>query len=110
MNLVTDYLQKIKNSFIVELNKSEEELLKFEISLKENKKFISLLEESEDTNYDAFSPRSVDYYQKRKINELKNEQKEILDQIRNIKNNIKILQSKISEIDDVIMECEKMHY
>lgn len=110
MNLVTDYLQKIKNSFIVELNKSEEELLKFEISLKENKKFISLLEESEDTNYDAFSPRSVDYYQKRKINELKNDQKEILDQIRNIKNNIKILQSKISEIDDVIMECEKMHY
>lgn len=110
MNLVTDYLQKIKNSFIVELNKSEEELLKFEISLKENKKFISLLEESEDTNYDAFSPRSVDYYQKRKINELKNDQKEILDQIRNIKNNIKILQSKISEIDDVIMECEKMLY
>ena len=110
MNIVTDYLQKIKQTFVIELQECEQELINYDISLKENKRFISLLEESEDTNYDAFSPRSVDYYQKRKINELKNDQKEILDQIRKIKNNIKILQSKISEIDDVIKECEKMHY
>ena len=105
--MVITYLEKIRNQFIekkIDLNARLSETM---IIHKENVEFIKLLEQNDDSNFEAFTPRTVNSFHKRKINELKDEQKLIETEIDNLNNELLILERQISEVNEVIKEAKK---
>ena len=102
--MVKEYLQQIKDSYLEEKHTLEKQLKSSEIELKENIEMIKMLEESNDSSYELFTPRNVNSKNKTKINELMEEQKSIIDSIENLKNSIKEYADKIEQLDEVMEE------
>lgn len=102
MEIVIEYLEKTKNGFHDQRNTLEQQKKDLEIQLKENTRFIQLLQETDDFTFEAFSPRSINAYQKTKIKELQTEKKELMKSIETVKESIGILTEKILEIDQVL--------
>lgn len=75
--MVISYLEKLQSEYMQEKLNAEKELSDLQIHLRENIEFIKLLEESNDPNYEALTPREVNSKNKTKILELREEQKEI---------------------------------
>ena len=102
--MVIEYLQQIKDSYIEEKHALEKQLNLLEIQLKENTGMIKMLEETNDSCYELFTPRNVNSKNKAKINELMEEQKSINESIDNLKNSIKEYSSKIEQLDQIVEE------
>ena len=75
--MVIEYLQQIKDSYFEQKHGLEKQLNLLEIQLKENIGMIKMLEETNDSCYELFTPRNVNSKNKAKINELMEEQKTI---------------------------------
>ena len=102
--MVIEYLQQIKDSYFEEKHALEKQLNLLEIQLKENTGMIKMLEETNDSCYELFTPRNVNSKNKAKINELIEEQKSINESIENLKNSIKEYSSKIEQLDQIVEE------
>lgn len=101
-DMVKDYLEKTKQRFLeerVNLVKQEKMLNNH---IKENIKFIQLLEETNDSNYESFTPRDVNPYNRNRIHELEEEQKTIMEQLNDVQSALSELDCKIGEIESVI--------
>lgn len=83
--MVIEYLQQIKDSYFEQKHGLEKQLNLLEIQLKENTGMIKMLEETNDSCYELFTPRNVNSKNKAKINELMEEQKSINESIENLK-------------------------
>lgn len=102
--MVIEYLQQIKDSYFEQKHALEKQLNLLEIQLKENIGMIKMLEETNDSCYELFTPRNVNSKNKAKINELMEEQKSINESIENLKNSIKDYSSKIEQLDQIVKE------
>lgn len=102
--MVIEYLQQIKDSYFEQKHGLEKQLNLLEIQLKENIGMIKMLEETNDSCYELFTPRNVNSKNKAKINELMEEQKTINESIENLKNSIKEYSSKIEQLDQIVEE------
>ena len=102
--MVIEYLQQIKDSYFEQKHALEKQLNLLEIQLKENTGMIKMLEETNDSCYELFTPRNVNSKNKAKINELMEEQKTINESIENLKNSIKEYSSKIEQLDQIVEE------
>ena len=102
--MVIEYLQQIKDSYFEQKHALEKKLNLLEIQLKENTGMIKMLEETNDSCYELFTPRNVNSKNKAKINELMEEQKSINESIENLKNSIKEYSSKIEQLDQIVKE------
>ena len=102
--MVIEYLQQIKDSYFEQKHALEKQLNLLEIQLKENTRMIKMLEETNDSCYELFTPRNVNSKNKAKINELMEEQKSINESIDNLKNSIKEYSSKIEQLDQIVEE------
>ena len=102
--MVIEYLQQIKDSYFEQKHALEKQLNLLEIQLKENTGMIKMLEETNDSCYELFTPRNVNSKNKSKINELMGEQKSINESIENLKNSIKEYSSKIEQLDQIVEE------
>ena len=102
--MVIEYLQQIKDSYFEQKHELEKQLNLLEIQLKENTGMIKMLEETNDSCYELFTPRNVNSKNKAKINELMEEQKTINESIENLKNSIKEYSSKIEQLDQIVEE------
>ena len=102
--MVIEYLQQIKDSYFEQKHALEKQLNLLEIQLKENIGMIKMLEETNDSCYELFTPRNVNSKNKAKINELMEEQKSINESIENLKNSIKEYSSKIEQLDQIVKE------
>jgi|GEM_PF-854356 len=102
--MVIEYLQQIKDSYFEQKHGLEKQLNLLEIQLKENIGMIKMLEETNDSCYELFTPRNVNSKNKAKINELMEEQKSINESIENLKNSIKEYSSKIEQLDQIVKE------
>ena len=102
--MVIEYLQQIKDSYFEQKHGLEKQLNILEIQLKENIGMIKMLEETNDSCYELFTPRNVNSKNKAKINELMEEQKTINESIENLKNSIKEYSSKIEQLDQIVEE------
>ena len=102
--MVIEYLQQIKDSYFEQKHGLEKQLNLLEIQLKENIGMIKMLEETNDSCYELFTPRNVNLKNKAKINELMEEQKSINESIENLKNSIKEYSSKIEQLDQIVEE------
>ena len=104
IEIVQEYLQQIKDSYFEQKHGLEKQLNLLEIQLKENIGMIKMLEETNDSCYELFTPRNVNSKNKAKINELMEEQKTINESIENLKNSIKEYSSKIEQLDQIVEE------
>lgn len=102
--MVIEYLQQIKDSYFEQKHGLEKQLNLLEIQLKENIGMIKMLEKTNDSCYELFTPRNVNSKNKAKINELMEEQKSINESIENLKNSIKEYSSKIEQLDQIVKE------
>lgn len=102
--MVIEYLQQIKDSYFEQKHALEKQLNLLEIQLKENTGMIKMLEETNDSCYELFTPRNVNSKNKAKINELIEEQKTIKESIENLKISIKEYSSKIEQLDQIVEE------
>lgn len=102
--MVIEYLQQIKDSYFEQKHALEKQLNLLEIQLKENTGMIKMLEKTNDSCYELFTPRNVNSKNKAKINELIEEQKTINESIENLKNSIKEYSSKIEQLDQIVKE------
>ena len=100
--MVVEYLEKIRDTYTkerVELSSKLNEILKLQ---KENEEFIKVLELNEDPSFEAFTPREVNSFNKKKIEELNENQKYLLDEMENISSKLQSLDEKLEEIREVI--------
>ena len=65
--MVIEYLQQIKDSYFEQKHALEKQLNLLEIQLKENTGMIKMLEETNDSCYELFTPRNVNSKNKAKI-------------------------------------------
>lgn len=107
-NMVKEYLEKTKQKLVdqkKELKIKEKEL---HLHVRENIEFIRALEDEIDPNYEAFTPRKINAYNEKKIEELKQAQKLLTDQLNEVRQKLYETGLDIAEIDSVIkVEAER---
>ncbi len=100
--MVVSYLEKIREKFQRELIEVNLLLNKALAEQRENVEIIKLLEVNDDPNFESFTPRPVNSFNKTKIAELKEEQKELEVRITDLKNQVTSLENEIKEVTEVI--------
>ena len=80
--MVEEYIQKIYEELLKEEQNSAKRISDLQIHLKETQAMIALLEETNDPNYESFTPRKVNSRNKQKIDELHAEMKELEEAIQ----------------------------
>lgn len=100
--MVKNYLEQTREGFIKDRIQLVEQETSLHNHLKENIRFVQLLEETNDPNYESFTPREVNVRNRQKINELEQEQKELVDQINEVRTSISDIDCQINEINSVI--------
>ena len=81
-NIKEEYIQKIYEELLKEEQNSAKRISDLQIHLKETQAMIHLLEETNDPNYESFTPRKVNSRNKQKIDELHAEMKELEEAIQ----------------------------
>lgn len=100
--MVINYLERIREKYqneLIELNLSLRKTLSVQ---RENVEIIKMLEMNEDPTFEAFTPRPVNSFNKKKIIELNEEQKIIEQKIADLKEQISDVEKEIEEVTEVI--------
>lgn len=100
--MVVSYLEKIREKFQNELIDLNLLLNKAISEQRENTEIIKLLEVNNDPNFESFTPRPVNSFNKTKIIELKEEQKVLELKIEELKQKIQDIENELDEINEVI--------
>jgi len=100
--MVVNYLEKIRERYQRELIELNLLLNKALSEQKENIEIIKLLEVNDDPNYESFTPRPVNSFNKTKIGELKEEQKILEERIADLKLKVDDMEKEIQEVTEVI--------
>lgn len=103
--MVKEYLEKTREEFLINKSSLTEKLTSAENHFKENLKIIQMLEDTNDPNFEAFTPRKINNYNRKKIAELNEEQKLIEAQIKVLHKQISDIDCDIAEICSVIKVC-----
>lgn len=106
--MVITYLEKLRDEYLQEKLESEKELNRLQLKSRETEQFILLLEETNDPNYESFTPRKVNSKNKKKILELEEEQKKIQESIAQAKLHFDACQKKLAELEQVLKEAKKI--
>ena len=100
--MVVEYLEQTKKQFIDKRESLLDEISSLEIKSKENIRMIQMLEDTNDDNFESFSPREVSSYNKSKMVELSEEQKQIQQLLQDYRSEVLELNLKIDEVTSVI--------
>ena len=100
--MVVTYLERIREKFQEEQININTQLSIANIQLRENVEIIKFLESNVDRNFEAFTPRQVDGFNIRKIDELKDEQIEINDRISILQTELEMTNEELEKITEVI--------
>lgn len=100
--MVVEYLEQTKKQFIDKRESLLDEISSLEIKSKENIRMIQMLEDTNDDNFESFSPREVSSYNKSKMVELSEEQKQIQQLLKDYRSEVLELNLKIDEVTSVI--------
>ena len=100
--MVVEYLEQTKKHFVDKRESLLDEISSLEIKSKENIRMIQMLEDTNDDNFESFSPREVSSYTKSKMVELSEEQKQIQQLLQDYRSEVLELNLKIDEVTSVI--------
>ena len=100
--MVVEYLEQTKKQFIDKRQSLLDEISSLEIKSKENIRMIQMLEDTNDDNFESFSPREVSSYTKSKMVELSEEQNQIQQLLKDYRSEVLELNLRIDEVTSVI--------
>lgn len=100
--MIISYLEKIKEQYQEKRIDAVNRLNAAKNEFKENAEFIKLLESNNDSNFEAFTPRQVNRFNRVKIEELKERQKCLTNTVSDIRVEISSIDYEICEINSVI--------
>ena len=96
--MVKDYLEKIRQEYIEHKVSLEEQISSYENKVKENTKFLQVLEKETNPGYEAFSPREFNSFHKEKMEELRADQKRISNEIMCLRDQMQEYEFRIADI------------
>ena len=100
--MVVGYLERIRERLLEEQININAELNVMNIKFKENVEIIKFLESGIDRNFEAFTPRQIDGFNLRKIDELKIEQSDIKDNIDMLQTKLSMANTELEKVTEVI--------
>lgn len=100
--MVVNYLEKIREKFQAELIELNLLLNKALCEQRENIEIIKMLEINDDPNFESFTPRPVNSFNKTKILELKEELNVLDFKITELKTKVEEVENEIKEVTEVI--------
>lgn len=102
VEMIKSYLKKLQNEYLEDKLNVEREINNIQIRIKENEKFIELLEETNDMSFESFTPREVHTRNKDKIIELKEEHRQLNECLEKQKIKYDELVQQLDELNEVI--------
>lgn len=108
--MIVSYLKNIKSEYLEHKKQSEKKIKDINMHIKENIELINLLggRIDIDTEYEAFLPRELNVKNRKKIKELEEEKKALKQELEEEISQEILWQNKISEIEKIIEETEKL--
>ncbi len=106
--MVKQYLEELRQGYIEHKISLEEQILSCENKLKEDEKFIQMLEESRDPGYEAFSPRELNTFNKEKLLELQEDQKKLSAEVTSLYDQKQETEFRIADITSMIKEAKEV--
>ena len=100
--MVCSYLEKLQEEYLERKISIDKSMANLQVQLRENIEFIKLLEENTDASYESFSPREMTSKNKQQIQELKNKQKVIINEIEQTKQEQSLIVQEIDELNSVL--------
>lgn len=107
--MIEEYLQRLHQDLFEEKLNLEQEKQRKEIQLNNNVKFVRVLEESIDEDFESFSPRKVDDESHKKILSLMEERKIIKEEIVGLQKKLDRVLEKIEELNLILEEIRQNH-
>ena len=102
--MVKEYLERTKQEYVEQKLMIQKDIVGCQNRMKENTKFIEILEDTNDPNYDAFTPRETNSFNRKKIAALQDNQKMEFDHLSSLQDELQIVENKINEISNVMKE------
>lgn len=107
--MIEEYLQRLYQDLFEEKLNLEQEKQRREIQLNNNVKFVRVLEESIDEDFESFSPRKVDDESHKKILSLMEERKTINKEIISLQKKLDSVLKKIEELNLILEKIRQNH-
>lgn len=105
--MISEYLKKFQSELMENKDEIHKSVQKLELQIKENKAFIKLLKEENDSNYESFSPRDVNPKGKEQIRQLEDQQKLLKEELDAKKKEYVSCTAKLNELNEAISELEQ---
>lgn len=100
--MVVSYLEKIRERYQEKRIDANNRFQAVTNEYKENTEFMKLLEANNDPNFESFTPRQVNGFNKTKIAELEARQKQLSNMLSDIRAEISSIDNEIYELNSVI--------
>lgn len=100
--MINDFLKKYQEELISEKIQLKEDMDLLETKIKEENKFLSLLEESNESFFKEFTPRDVNEKNNEKAEEIRNNLNTLSIQMNEKKNKMKFYDGRLVEINSLI--------
>ena len=105
--MVKEYLEKIRRYLFEKRIEASNKLMDLSNKYKENVALMKLLDESNDPVFESFTPREINSFNRGKIVEIKESQKQLIADIKIVEDRLKQLDVDIEEVDNVIRTYNK---
>lgn len=105
--MISEYLKKFQSELMTNKEDIHKSIQTLELQMKENKAFIMLLKEENDSNYESFSPRDVNPKGREQILHLEEQQKLLQEQLDTRKKEYTSCVTKLNKLNDAISELEQ---
>lgn len=105
--MVVTYLERIRERLQEEEININTELSIVNMKMKENVEIIKFLESNIDRNFEAFTPRHIDGFNLRKIDELRLEQNDIFDKINMLQTKLSMVEEELEKLTEVIITAKE---
>lgn len=100
--MVRRYLEKILGQLLEDKADLEKRIVSLNNSITENEKFTQLLDETNDPNFEAFTPRAVNARNKEKIRQLQEDQKKMSEEKKGLEVQLSSVKERLAECRNVL--------
>ena len=100
--MIVSYLEKIREQYQEKRIDANGRLIAAQNEYRENTELIKMLESNSDPNFECFTPRQVNGFNKIKIGELETRQKELTNIMSDIRSEISSIDNEVYELNSVM--------